>query len=628
MCGIAACIQQKGQIDKIKFDRMTDIISYRGPDDRGVYYDGNLALGHRRLSIIDLSSDGHQPFEKIEGYVLVYNGEIYNYIELRDELIAKGHVFKTKTDTEVIIHAYREWGDKCVCHFNGMWAFVLYDKKKQQLFCSRDRFGVKPFYYTEQEGMFLVASEIKQFFEMLDERPRANRDMLLQYIIRGTNDVAPYTMFKDIYQLNPGHNMIYDLSTKEYTKKRYYSIDNRKERKLAYEKACTNFRDTFSDAVMLRLRSDVPLGYFLSGGLDSSAIVCIADKKIRESCDKGEYQDQHTISACFNEKNYDEQEYIDEVIKATNIIPHKVFPSTESLWDELDDIIWHMDEPLGSTSTFAQWSVCKAAKEHGLTVMLDGQGADEQLAGYTDFYTVLFVNALKKFKFKYLKKEIDAYLQLRAKSEKHLSSRDVIMSAIREWIMPRSLHKFIKRVYLERVQKIPFDKEVILKTLKNEYIYPQGNPREFIKAYVENELLQLLHRGDRNSMAFSIETREPFLDYQLADVVFEMPYEYKIKDGYSKAVLRDGLKGILPDKVRMRISKFGFVTPEEKWIKDNNEIFRNELVHALESFEGLFDTDRVLKWYDQNNSHIKRGNSMIWRIIDSSHWLRIFNVSL
>ncbi|WP_051688637.1 asparagine synthase (glutamine-hydrolyzing) [Butyrivibrio sp. AE2032] len=628
MCGIAACIQQKGKIDKDKFDRMTDIISYRGPDDRGVYYDGNLALGHRRLSIIDLSSDGHQPFEKIEGYVLVYNGEIYNYIELRDELEAKGYVFKTKTDTEVIIHAYREWGGKCVCHFNGMWAFVLYDKKKQQLFCSRDRFGVKPFYYTEQEGMFLVASEIKQFFQILKERPKANRDMLLQYIIRGTNDVAPYTMFKDIYQLNPGHNMVYDLATNRIAKERYYSIANSKEIKIRYEDACSIFTEAFSNAVMLRLRSDVPVGYFLSGGLDSSAIVCTADKNIRESGNCLAYQEQHTISACFKEKNYDEQEYIDEVIKVTNIIPHKIFPSTETLWDDLDNVIWHMDEPLGSTSTFAQWSVCKAAKEHGLTVMLDGQGADEQLAGYTAFYTVLFVDALKKFKFRYLKKEVDAYLRLRAQSEKHISSTDIILSAIRECLMPKVLHKFIKRVYLERVQKIPFDKKIIRKTLENEYIYPQGKPREFIKAYVENELLQLLHRGDRNSMAFSIETREPFLDYQLADALFEMPYEYKIREGYSKAVLRDGLKGTLPEKVRMRVSKFGFVTPEEKWIKDNSEIFRNELVQALAVFEELFDTDRVLEWYDQNNSNIQRGNSMIWRIIDSARWARIFNVSI
>ncbi len=628
MCGIAACIQQKGQIDKDKFDRMTDIISYRGPDDRGVYYDGNLALGHRRLSIIDLSSDGHQPFEKIEGYVLVYNGEIYNYIELRDELIAKGHVFKTKTDTEVIIHAYREWGDKCVCHFNGMWSFVLYDKKKQQLFCSRDRFGVKPFYYTEQEGMFLVASEIKQFFEMLDERPRANRDMLLQYIIRGTNDLPPYTMFKNIFQLNPGHNMVFNLASNSYTIERYYAIEANKEIKTGYKEACKKFNEEFSDAVMLRLRSDVPVGYFLSGGLDSSAIVCVANMNIRESERDDSYKDQHTISACFKEKEYDEQEYIDEVIGITNIIPHKVFPGTETLWDELDNIIWHMDEPLGSTSTFAQWSVCKAAKEHGLTVMLDGQGADEQLAGYTDFYTVLFVDALKKFKFKCLKREIDAYIKIRANSEKYISSRDVILSAVREWLMPHSLHKFIKRVYLERIQKIPFDKEIIRRTLKNEFIYPQGNPRDFIKAYVEKELLQLLHRGDRNSMAFSIETRMPFLDYKLVDALYEMPFEYKIKDGYSKAVLRDGLKDILPEKVRMRVSKFGFVTPEDKWIKNNSEVFRNELIQALEVYKELFDTEKVLKWYDLNSSSIQRGNFLIWRIIDSARWAKIFNVTV
>ncbi len=628
MCGIAACIKKTGHIDRNRFDRMVDIISYRGPNDRGVYFDDGLALGHRRLSIIDLSADGHQPFEKIDDYVLIFNGEIYNYIELRNELSQKGYHIKTQTDTEIIIHSYIEWGNECVRHFNGMWSFVLYDKRNNRLFCSRDRFGVKPFYYTDQEGMFLIASEIKQFFEMLKEKPRANKDMLLRYIIRGTNDVPPYTMFEDIYQLEPGYNMVYELESHSFLKERYYDISDSKETNIKYEDACAKFKDAFFEAVKLRLRSDVPVGYFLSGGLDSSAIVCAADKIIGNASVNDGFKEQHTISSCFEDKNYDEQEYMDEVIKATDITSHKIFPNTDNLWNDLDKIIWHMDEPLGSTSTYAQWSVCKAAKENGLTVMLDGQGADEQLAGYTDFYTVLFVNAIKKCKFKYLKKEIDAYLALRANSEKHISSRAVILSAIRECFTPGAIHRHIKKVYLEKVAKIPFDKKLIKQVVSSELIYPQGKPRNYIKTYMENELLQLLHRCDRNSMAFSIESRLPFLDYRLVNSVYEMPYEYKIRNGYSKAVMRDGLKGILPEKVRMRISKFGFVTPENQWIKDNSDVFRKELVDALEIYRDLFDTDRVLRWFDDNKDNIKRGNFMIWRIIDSAHWVKIFNVSV
>ena len=216
MCGIAVCLKSKGVADHNKFEKMVDIIAHRGPDDRGTFYEGSLALGHRRLSIIDLSSDGHQPFIYQDNYVTVFNGEIYNYIELRAQLEKKGYRFRTKTDTEVLVAAYDCFGEKCVEYFNGMWSFVIYDRAKQILFCSRDRFGVKPFYYTRQECMFLAASEIKQFFEMLEKNPKANTDTLLQFIIRGNLDYSEQTMFRDIFQLPGGHNLIYDMERKKY----------------------------------------------------------------------------------------------------------------------------------------------------------------------------------------------------------------------------------------------------------------------------------------------------------------------------------------------------------------------------------------------------------------------------
>ena len=627
MCGIAACISNNAKIDRAKFDSMVDIITYRGPDDRGTFFDENVALGHRRLSIIDLSTDGHQPFEMIAGYVLIFNGEIFNYVELREELTKKGYNIKTKTDTEIIIHSYIEWGEKCVTHFNGMWAFVLYDKKNRTLFCSRDRFGVKPLYYTNQEGLFLIASEIKQFFEILTNKPRANKDMLMKYIVRGTIDVPPYTLYEDIYQLEPASNLVYDLAKNTFSKKKYYDIGNSTEQKMGYNEACDLFRERFLEAIKIRLRSDVPLGYFLSGGLDSSAITCVADKIIKSE-DKGSFKEQHAVSACFDEEQYNEQEYIDEVIKETGVIIHKEYPNPAELWEELDKIIWHMDEPLGSTSAFAQWIVCKAAKDNGLKVMLDGQGADEQLAGYTSFYPVLFSYLLRKGRFRKFIKEVNQYSATRAKTEKHISYKNVILTAIKDYITPEVLGKFIKRQYVQKVAKIPFDAETIKYVINSEYIYPRNDPRCFIKAYMENELVSLLHREDRNSMAFSIESRTPFLDYMLVDSIFQMPYEYKIKNGYSKSVMRDALKGILPDKVRERTSKFGFVTPEEKWINENKEFYRQKLVDALKVFESLFDTQRVLDWYDSSSMAAKRGDFLIWRIIDSARWVEIFDVEL
>lgn len=628
MCGIAACIKKQGIIDRSRFDKMTDIIKHRGPDDRGVYYDGNLALGHRRLSIIDLSKDGHQPFEMIEGYVLIFNGEIYNYIELREELLTKGHKIRTKSDTEIIIHAYCEWGKDCVKHFNGMWAFALYDKAKRTLFCSRDRFGVKPFYYTNQEGQFLVASEIKQFFEMLDNRPRANKDLLMQYIVRGTIERPPFTLFEDVFQLEPGQILTYDLDTNQYMLETYYDISDNAEDNISYQEACEEFRKTFTEAVRLRLRSDVPLGYFLSGGLDSSAIVCVADKLIRESDCQNEYKEQHAVSSCFEEKEYDEQEYMDEVLNVTDIIPHKVFPEEKTMIDELDKLIWHMDEPISGTTGFAQWSVCKAAKENGLTVMLDGQGSDEQLAGYTDFYPVLFLYALQKGKFQYFKKEVDAYLRLRATSEKRSFHVRAVLSAMKDYLTPASMEKTIKLLYLEKIAKVPFDKAVLKTVLKSEFIYPKRNPRGFIKAYMENELLYQMHQGDRYSMAFSIENRNPFLDYRLVNRIFRMPFEYKIRDGYTKAVLRDSMEDLLPKKVQKRISKFGFETPGNKWFEENKGFYYNELVNGLKKYDKLFDREKVLKWCTDESTDKGMRNALMWRIIDSSRWIDIFDVVL
>ena len=627
MCGIAACISIKKQIDRKRFDRMTDIIQHRGPNDRGVYFDKNIALGHRRLSIIDLTKDGHQPFEMIDGYVLIFNGEIYNYIELRDELQGKGYKFKTKTDTETIIHAYMEWGEDCVTHFNGMWAFVLYDKNNKKLFCSRDRFGVKPLYYTEQEGMFLLASEIKQFFEMLTQNPKANKELLMQYIVRGLIEYPPYTLFKDIYQLEPGCNLDYDLKTNTFSKVRYYNISDNLESEQTYEEACEQFKEVFTEAVRLRLRSDVTLGYFLSGGLDSSAIVCVADKLVNKSNASEIFKEQHTISSCFEEKEYDEQEYIDEVINATNIIPHKIFPKESDMLEELDKLIWHMDEPVSGPTGFAQWSVCKASKEKNLTVMLDGQGSDEQLAGYMDFYRVLFLYYLKKMQIKNLLREINAYLSLRGQNKASAKIK-LILCTFKDLLTPRVFEKLVKRIYVEKVAKLPFDRKTVKVALSKELIYPKRNPRGFIKDYIENELLYQLHQGDRYSMAFSIENRNPFLDYRLVEQIYKMPFEYKIRNGYTKAVLRDGLDGIIPEKIQKRVSKFGFETPGEKWIADNYEYYRDEFIKGLKKFDKLFDTQRVMKWFDDKSNDGAIKDALMWRIIDSSRWVEIFNVKV
>ncbi len=623
MCGISVCISESGTIDRSRFEAMTDIVDYRGPDDRGTFYCGDVALGHRRLSIIDLSSEGHQPFESVPGYVIVFNGEIYNYIELRDELIRDGYRFISHTDTEVIVHAYRKWGRDCLYHFNGMWSFVLYDKEKELLFGARDRFGIKPFYYTRQEGFFLVASEIKQFFKMLDGKPCADVDKLMRFVICGSMERPPYTMYKDIYQLEPGCYLTYSLRSKVYSIDRYYELDFAEDDSMPYSKACDTFRDTFFDSVSVRLRSDVPVGYFLSGGLDSSSIVCTADRIRR---DRAEYYEQHTISSCYEDKRYDEQEYVDEVAKHTDVKVHKVYPEKGNLWETIDRIIWHMDEPLFGLSALSQRTVCKAAADHGLRVILDGQGSDEQLAGYNDFYIVLFSDLLRHLRFKRLRHEIKAYIDLRGDEYNTLSYGSLLLSAIKDCVTPHFLDAYFKKSYYKYMAKIPFEKKLIKRAVKGMDIYPRRNPREYIKACMTGELVDILHCLDRNTMAFSVEARDPFLDYRLVEKIYRMPYSYKIRNGWTKAVLRDGMSGVIPDKIKNRRSKLAFVAPLEKWVNDDRTMFRVELEKELDTLKPLFDKKTILAWYDERRCLSVSECNLLWRIIVSGRWLRIFDI--
>ena len=469
---------------------MVDIIAHRGPDDRGCFYEKDLALGHRRLSIIDLSADGHQPFFYQNKYVMVFNGEIYNYIELKESLQRKGYRFATKTDTEVLIAAYDCFGEKCVEHFNGMWSFVIYDRGRNLLFCSRDRFGVKPFYYTEQEGMFLIASEIKQFFEMLEQNPIANRDTLLQYIIRGNLDYSAETLFQDIYQLPGGYNLVYEIEKKNYEIRKYYDIKEITEQELSYPEACREFRKKFRESVMLRLRADVPTGYCLSGGLDSSAIVCMANQTLSE---RQNPEEQHTISSCFEDKRYDEQEYIDEVVKATSVIAHKTFPQETNLFENLDKLLWHMDEPFTSTSQYAQWNVFQAAKEYGMKVMLNGQGADEQLAGYTGFYIVMVADRLRKGQFVKFLKEWRVYKRNRAVTEQYISSCEILLPALASLIVPKKCRYMLQMLFYRLFpNRQPFSRKQLRKVLKTELSYPVHNGRLYIAESVRNGLATLL----------------------------------------------------------------------------------------------------------------------------------------
>ncbi len=413
MCGILAIVNNNRTCTSQHLERACSIIRHRGPDDEGflMWSPGNdaeiysgkdtapstknhweynelppdesfkVGFGHRRLSILDLSPAGHQPMRLAQaGLSITYNGEIYNYLEIKEELEKLGHKFHSASDTEVILHAWEEWGHDCLNDFNGMFSFVILDEKNKKLFAVRDRFGVKPLYYYKGQNTFYLASEIKQIRTSPDYKFDLDQDVVRQFLAYGVTEHSANTFDKNIKHLPGGHYLEIDLSVENSEPQivQWYTIHPQKWHG-SFEDAAVKFKHLLTDAVKLRLRSDVKVGSCLSGGLDSSSIVCIAADLLKAS---GDYAGQEAVTACFEDLQFDEWKFAKEVIDKTNAHPHRVFPSFQLLQEELDALLWHQDEPFSSTSMFSQWSVFKKTHEAGLKVMIDGQGADEQLAGY------------------------------------------------------------------------------------------------------------------------------------------------------------------------------------------------------------------------------------------------------
>jgi len=619
MCGIGGIIKKDAKaVSEGDLKRFTDIISHRGPDDEGFYVADNVGLGHRRLSILDLSKDGHQPMHYLDKYVLTYNGEIYNYIELKAQLQQFGYNFNSKTDTEVILAAYDYWGAECTHQFNGMWAFAIYDKVKKMVFCSRDRFGIKPFYYFSNSTIFAFGSEIKQFTTLPGWKPVMNKARALDFFLYAIFDHTEETLFEEVNQLRGGHNLIYLLNDNLFKIVKWYDLSSKpRQNHKDFTSAVKDLKILFEDAVRLRLRSDVKVGSCLSGGIDSSAIVCTMNNLLDG---EGKKNIQETVSSCFVEKKYDEQEFIDEVIAKTGVKSNKVFPKFQELFHKLPEIIWHQDEPFASTSIFAQWNVFEEAKRNNLTVMLDGQGADESLGGYANHQEAFHNYLLNKFQFKTLRSERRS---LKALNTSKLPN--VLKSSLKSKV-PAFLKSYIKSKSSSNVLKYINTQigEDLLIYLPERYRDIYTLSLDQIKV---SHLPMLLHYEDRDSMAHSIESRVPFLDFRFVEFVLSLPDEFKIKSGISKYIFREAMTGSLPDKVKERKDKMGFVTPEQLWIKDNCDYFKSYLKKATDYFKDFLKADMILSDFDTaiKNSTLGFG-SIFWRIIALHQWALVFKV--
>lgn len=630
MCGIAGIVSNKKK-DNLEnmINGMLETIVHRGPDGSGKkFFDDKVALGHRRLAIIDLSEKGLQPMEWNKRYWITFNGEIYNYKELREQLIKeKNFSFESETDTEVILAAFAAWGEKCVNYFNGMWSFVIFDRNNQKMFCSRDRYGVKPFYYSMVDDYFVFGSEIKEILKISKGLIKANPKNLEAFLVNGLLDTNNETMFEGIFQLEGGCNLWLDNKTLNYKIERWHHIEKIKSNSFGKKKNCEIFRKKLFLAIRLRLRSDVPIGSCLSGGLDSSAIVCIANSILKEEKDNVE---QYTITSCFTDEKYDEQKYADAVTEKTGTISYKIYPDIDKFFKEIDKIVWHMDEPFISMSMFAQWNIFREAKRKGLKVMLDGQGADEQLAGYTSFYNALFYDLLKKGKVKRLFREIKGFKRIRAESEK-MSTVERVFSLIARFMIPGSLLYKIRLRYNDKKTELPFAKRMYFNDVimsKNK-LCDGKNQQRFVYGNMYTGMRALLHYEDRDSMAHSIEARVPFLDADLSEFIYSIPLEEKIEDGKTKDILREALKDVLPESIYRRYSKLGFVTPQDAWINENKEFFYSELEKGCERLKTLIDKKRILNWYKNNigKDSAAVGN-IAFRIICAAHWADVFNVKV
>lgn len=581
MCGISGIVSRNGSaVPPELIRRITDVAAHRGPDGHGYFLESNVALGHRRLSIIDLSEQGHQPMPHNDRYWITYNGEIYNYLELREELRALGCTFASGTDTEVILAAYARWGSACLQRFNGMWAFAIYDSLNQELFLARDRFGVKPLYYADGPGHFVFGSEIKQLLAYLGTA-KANRATVIESMLTSIDGHTQDTYFDGVRSFPQAHFGRFDLKTHRLTVERYYQLGARKEfAGLSLEDSTRGLRDLFEDAVRLRLRSDVRVGTCLSGGLDSSATSGIASGMYHQAT-AGRFVGIHAQSI---DAETDESGYARLVAGHLGIELHTVTPGTEAFLGTLHDVVRTQEEPFHSPSMFMGWHVFERAKALGCKVMLNGQGGDEVLLGY-ERYFASFLSAVSLVRF-----AREALAQAR---HSKLSLREVLSYRYYFTHAGLRLRRLKARTFLRPRYRDSYDGQAVIDSAHAFRDLESLQVHEIATL----QLPHLLRYEDRNSMRHSIETRLPFLDYRFVEYCISIPAEHKIRDGWTKFVLRNAMDDLLPRRVTWRTDKLGFQAPERTWLSEAGGMMKDKVARSP-MLQEITEHRRLLDGYD------------------------------
>ncbi|WP_374525852.1 asparagine synthase (glutamine-hydrolyzing) [Sphingopyxis sp.] len=598
-----------------------DLLSHRGPDDRGLEAlscaHGTVLLGQRRLSIIDLSSGGHQPTHTADGALsIVYNGEIYNYRELRDELRARGRIFTTQSDTEVLLAAWAEWGRACLTRLEGMFAFVVYDRRRDVMTCVRDAFGIKPLFIHADGDEFLFASEQPALAALRLRTPRPDLQRAYDYLVHGDYDSAHRTFVEGVHHLPPGSLLEVDLRTGRLSDPDFWwRVPVTQTSVLSFDQAVEATREQFLQNIRLHLRSDVPLGAALSGGVDSSAVVC-AIRHVEPQIDI------HTFSYIADNDALSEEKWIDLVNETVGAKPYKVRASASDLARDLDRLIQVQGEPFGSTSIYAQYLVFQRAKAAGITVTLDGQGADELLAGYDGYPGQRMLSLFEDGRFVGMHRFARASADWQGRSYRR-TWMELGRAILPDWVYARS-RKAMGRDFrpdwldidmLERAG-VHFGeaRTPLRKTHRGRRVIEQ------LGYSLQNRgLPHLLRHGDRNAMAFSIESRVPFLTVPMAELLLGLPEDYLISDqGESKRVFRAAMRGIVPDAILDRRDKIGFATPEQEWLTAIAPIARGWLADAADI--PFIRQHNLTSVFDDVMSGRKRFNWQLWRWINYARW--------
>lgn len=660
MCGIAGIVSLGRPVDPVALQRMTDLQRHRGPDGEGYVaawrrngrfehaqlrrataWDGDeplsVGLGHRRLAILDLSERGAQPMPAQDGRQwIVFNGEIYNHLELREELAAQGHCFRTRTDTEVLLEAYRRWGDDCLEHIEGMFAFAIWDGLRGRLFCARDRLGIKPFYYATPSGTFAFASEMKALFALPDLDAAPDDRAVLDFLVHGNCDYGERTLVRGITALPPGHSLVVDPGAGRITRRAYWRLVPASQNGVGDRERIDALRTLLTRTVRRHLISDVRIGSCLSGGLDSSTVValmaCVRRDRPEDATALGE--SLFTFTACYDQPEFDERAYALQVAQASGATPHLVHPEPCEFLASFERMAWHQDMPFAEPTYYAQWRVMQAAKDAGVKVLLDGQGGDEVFGGYAKFRYAYAASLMTSGRMARFAREVAATVK---QGDRYVLD---IRNGYR--YLPRTLRRaFGIDSLVQRALRGDWSALVANASTPGsrwwKYAFRAGRDARAVTAVqrmqVDDILLDtlptLLRTEDRSSMAFSIEARVPLLDHKVVEYGLSLPDHLKIRDGWSKFAVRQAMQGAMPDAVRLRTSKLGFAVPGRSWLARD---LRPQVLALLEEplrCEKYVDPQVVRRWYRSPDAGRapKEAYLGLFRILSLDTWMRAFGLS-